>query len=201
MAGWQEKREQGKDQVKVKGRKQEVLSNLFMLTSPVLLFIDLLFYFLLQFSETVYILVYPKSRTMRTTKLSVSFTLLLSAFFFTNCTRDTQVNYTENTSEIITQGKWSVEYFFANQDLTAQYNNYQFTFLGNGTLTATNNTMQVHGNWRMIKDVDRKDILQINIITGDPNLVEMNEHWNVTDKTLLKLAMVEGNNQLRLRKL
>ena len=172
-----------------------------MLTSPVLLFIDLLFYFLLQFSETVYILVYPKSRTMRTTKLSVSFTLLLSAFFFTNCTKDTQVNYTENTSEIITQGKWTVEYFFANQDLTAQYNNYQFTFLGNGTLTATNNTMQVHGNWRMIKDVDRKDILQINIITGDPNLVEMNEHWNVTDKTLLKLAMVEGNNQLRLRKL
>ena len=116
---------------------------------------------------------------MRTTKLSVSFILLLSAFFFSNCTRDTQVNYTENTSEIITQGKWSVEYFFANQDLTAQYNNYQFTFLGNGTLTATNNTMQVHGNWRMIKDVDRKDILQININTGDPNLVEMNEHWNV----------------------
>jgi hypothetical protein len=138
---------------------------------------------------------------MKTTKLSLSFILLLSTLVFTNCTKDQQVNYSDTTNEIITQGKWTVEYFFADQDLTSNYSNYQFSFLGNGTLTATSNGQSVNGTWKTIRDENRNEVLQILINTGDPSLIEINEHWNVTTKTFVKLTMVEGNNHLRLQKI
>ena len=138
---------------------------------------------------------------MRTIKLSVSFLVLLTALVFTNCTKDHQENYKETTREIITEGKWSVDYFFAGQDITSHYNNYQFEFLGNGSLTAFINNQQLSGTWNMIRDIDRNDVLQIHINSGDPSLAELNNEWNVTDKSFVKVSMKGGDSQLRFKKL
>lgn len=138
---------------------------------------------------------------MKTLKPTVSFILLLASLVFTNCTKDQQVNYSDTTKEIITQGKWTVEYFFIDQDLTSNYSHYQFVFLGNGTLTATGYGQAVNGTWNIIRDENRNEVLQILINSGDPSLNEINEHWNVAGKSFVKLSMVEGNNQLRLQKL
>ena len=152
--------------------------------------------------ETIYNLVSPKSCNMKTSKLTVSFILLLSALFFSNCTKDQHENYASTTREIITQGKWSVEYFYGSHDLTTHYSNFQFQFSGNGTLTARSNNQELNGTWSMIRDVERNDVLNISINTGDPILAEINHQWKVTIKTLDKVSMSSKNScELKIKKI
>ena len=139
---------------------------------------------------------------MKIQNLTASFLLILAAFTFTNCTKEQVEDNASTTKEIITQGKWTVDYFFADQDITAQYSNYQFVFLGNGTVMAKGNQHELSGTWSMIRDVNYNDVIRINIDTQDPSMAELNDQWSVTNKSLATVVMQDGtSSQLRFKKL
>jgi hypothetical protein len=137
---------------------------------------------------------------MKIQKLTAGLLLVFVSLLFTNCTKDQNESYKSTTSEIISQGKWSVDYFFSGQNITSQYGNYQFNFTGNGSLKASDGLNELSGNWKMIRDVNGNDVLQIRILTQDPYLSELNANWNVTDKQLGSVTMQVAENQLRFKK-
>src|SRR5437868_4389099 len=67
------------------------------------------------------------SSLSRGSSIFSSFLICLSTVFLVQCTPARQ-EYLSSTREIITQGKWSVDYYFAGQNKTSSYYNYQFTF-------------------------------------------------------------------------
>ena len=82
------------------------------------------------------------------------------------------------------------------------YNNYQFSFMGNGTVEGTSGTNTFTGTWGMLRDVNRNDVLIINIISQVPHLSVLSEQWSVTDKSSTMIVMQDGSSsQLHLRKL
>ena len=138
---------------------------------------------------------------MKTLKLTAGLMFIILASFFTSCTRDQNETYESTTREFISQGKWSVDYFYAGSDRTAQFSSYQFNFLGNGTLTGTTGTNEFSGSWAVIRDVNYNDVLQITIQSADPQIVDLNEQWNVVEKSSRLIFMKDDNNQLRFKKL
>ena len=125
--------------------------------------------------------------------------LLFISFSFTSCSPDRDYLFT--TNEIITKGTWKVD-FFVNQDKTAQYGNYTFDFSANGTLQGSNGSNMVIGNWNVIRDVDRTDLLTINLNEHN-QMPELNNAWNVKSKSANAFNFqIKGNNtEFRIRKL
>lgn len=137
---------------------------------------------------------------MKSAKPALSFLLIvISTSLFTSCTPES-LDYSATTREFISKGQWSVDLFFAGQDKTAQYSGYQFSFIGNGTATATNGVETVSGTWSVVRDVNRNEILSINMNTQN-QMQELNVQWNVTDKNNSIIAMKDGSNELRFKKL
>lgn len=137
---------------------------------------------------------------MKSAKPALSFLLIvISTSLFTSCTPES-LDYSATTREFISKGQWSVDLFFAGQDKTAQYSGYQFSFIGNGTATATNGVETVSGTWSVVRDVNRNEILSINMNTQN-QMQELNVQWNVTDKNNFIIAMKDGSNELRFKKL
>ena len=125
--------------------------------------------------------------------------LLFISFSFTSCSPDH--DFVSSTDEIITRGSWDVE-FFVNDNKTAEFKNYNLEFSGNGKLSANNGTTIVEGKWTLIKDVDRTDLLTINL-NEQGNVVELSNVWAVAEKSLnaFKLQAKGNTTELRLRKL
>jgi hypothetical protein len=134
---------------------------------------------------------------MKSAKLLAGFLLFIS-FSFTNCTQDH--DYRFGTDEIIT-GNWGVE-FYANPDKTAEFSTYSLQFNSNGKVQGTNGVNTVEGNWTVVHDVDRTDVLSISINEQTP-LSELNNKWSVTTKSnnALALKLRGGATEFRIRKL
>lgn len=126
--------------------------------------------------------------------------LLFTSLLFLSCTREQNESLYSTTKEFISQGKWSVDYFFEGQDRTAQFSNYEFRFYGNGTLSGNNGTTDFSGNWSMLRDVNRNDVLKIQIATQDPDLACLNDQWQVTYKNAERITLVFGASELRIKK-
>ena len=121
-------------------------------------------------------------------------------FLFIRCTPDQ--DYISNTKEIISQGKWSVDYYFSGQNKTAQYTNFQFTFSLNGTVSCTDGTQSFNGSWAMTRDVNRNDVLLINMSNQQPNITQLNAQWNVTNQSTSLVDMTSGGSaEIRFKKL
>src|SRR5215218_6179203 len=118
---------------------------------------------------------------MKTSKFFVGLLLLFTSISFVRCTPDQ--DFSTTTKDVISQGKWTVDYYYAGQDKTSQFNSYEFSFVANGTVSASTTSGEFTGTWALIKDVNRNDVIQINIPTQEPQLAELNELWNVTNRT------------------
>ncbi len=101
----------------------------------------------------------------------------------------------------MTQGNWGVE-FFVSQDKTAQYGNYTFHFSGNGSLEGTDGRNTVKGNWNVIRDADRTDLLTINLNEHN-HMPELNNTWNVKSKSTnaFNFQLKGDRTEFRIRKL
>jgi heat shock protein HslJ len=127
-----------------------------------------------------------------------SYVLILTvACFITSCTRE-NISYGETTREAITRAQWSIDYYFAGQDRTAEFSNYTFSFVGNGTLKADNGTNSFNGNWSLVTDGHRNDVLSITI--SEALLQNINDQWKV-NLTADGLTMKGTASQIHLRKL
>ena len=141
-----------------------------------------------------------KSCQMKNVKRSVLALLFLSTILFVNCTPD--MPYVSTTKEVITQGKWAVDYYYFGQDKTSQFDNYEFTFATTGILSC-NIAGTVHdGTWVTFKSGNTADVLTIALDNQQPNLAELNANWTITSINLSVVAMKNGSNtQLIFRKL
>jgi hypothetical protein len=135
---------------------------------------------------------------MKNSKIFLAIALLVSSVFFTNCTPDND-SLTE-TQEIITRGNWSINYYYAGQDKTAQVNNYQFSFETGGKVTCTDNNMQYHGTWQVEKNVEG-DVLNMQLTTPPVELLQLNDGWNVTGKNTNSISLKSASVQLRITKI
>ena len=81
---------------------------------------------------------------MKATKFFAYLLIVFSTSLFTNCTRE-NIDYGSTTKETITKSQWSVDYFFAGQNVTTQFSNYKINFVGNGTVIANDGTSSVNG--------------------------------------------------------
>jgi hypothetical protein len=127
-----------------------------------------------------------------------SYVLILTvACFITSCTRE-NISYGETTREAITRAQWSIDYYFAGQDRTAEFSNYTFSFVGNGTLKADNGTNSFNGNWSLVTDGHRNNVLSITI--SEALLQNINDQWKV-NLTADGLTMKGTASQIHLRKL
>ena len=127
-----------------------------------------------------------------------SLLIIISTSLFTSCTRE-NIDYGSTTKEALTKAQWSVDYFFAGQDKTALFSGYAFNFVGNGTVTATDGTNSFNGNWSMITDANRNDVLRINI--SEAHLQDLNSQWSVNLTPDGSLTMKGALSEMRLRKL
>lgn len=123
--------------------------------------------------------------------------IIISTSLFVGCTPE-NFDYPATAKETIMGSQWSVDYYFAGQDKTAQFNNYKLSFIGNGTVTANNGTNSFNGNWSMLKDVNRNDVLQIEI--PEAHLQDLNSQWTVNLSSDV-LIMKGTSGEMRLRKL
>ena len=124
--------------------------------------------------------------------------LLFASIAFTNCTQE---NFGQSAKEIISNGKWSVAYFYTGQDKTESLRNLQWNFQGNGTLNLQQGTSTINGTWNIIKDVNRNDVLSLNLNSQEPDVTELSEQWKVTDANSDLIVMQNGTTSiLRLKK-
>jgi hypothetical protein len=135
---------------------------------------------------------------MKNSKNFLAFALFASSLFFINCTPDNDA-LTE-TQEIITRGNWSINYYYADQDKTAQVNNYQFVFENGGKVTCTNDNNAYNGTWQVEKNVSG-DVLNLQLTTPPLELMQLNDGWNVTGKNSNSISLQSDNLQLRITKL
>ena len=136
---------------------------------------------------------------MKTKNLIAGLLLFISSVNFTSCYPDQ--DYTPSTKEVLSTGKWSVDYYYAGQDKTTQYTNYEFNFQGNDVVSGKTATGEFTGNWALMKDVNRNDVIEINITTQTPELIELNEIWKITDRSHSIISMNGSSEELRIRKL
>ena len=136
---------------------------------------------------------------MKTLQLTSGLALIFSLAFFSNCSP--KLEDVSTTKEVLTQGKWSVNYFFNGQDNTAEFHGYQFDFYTSGSLTATKDSTSYSGTWTIRKDDNYKDILTIEL-DNQPALDDLNSEWHVTTVGLNNVAMKDTTNiQLLWQKL
>ena len=134
---------------------------------------------------------------MKNTKFFWYFLIIVLTSLFTNCSRE-NIQYGDTTREAITKAEWSIDYYFAGQDKTAEFSNYKFIFIGNGSVKAEDGTNSFHGNWSMVTDAYRNNVLQINIL--EAHLQGLNEQWKV-NLTSDGLTMKGASSEIRLKKL
>ena len=138
---------------------------------------------------------------MKTRKHFAFLILLCTSLFFIRCTPSRQ-DYLSSTKEIISTGKWTVNYFYSGQNQTSTLSNYQFSFQSNGIVICNVDSTTVSGNWSIIHDLNNNDVLVININCQQTYLMQLNASWSVTNKSTSEVGMKNANSaQLQLRKM
>jgi hypothetical protein len=140
-----------------------------------------------------------KSTPMKKLHLAISLVLFAAIVSFAACSP--KLEDVSTTKEVITQGEWSVSYYFNGQDRTADFHGYRFDFQTAGTVTATNDSDMINGNWSITKDEKFHDVLLISLGTTS-KLTSLNAEWHVTTVGINNLAMKDTTNvQLLFQKL
>jgi hypothetical protein len=123
--------------------------------------------------------------------------LILSA---TSCKKE-DVKQMENIEAQITSGSWRISYFNdSGVNETANFNSYNFTFNGDGTLTASNGSNTYSGTWSVSdsnSNDDSTDDLDFNIYFNLTNDFEdLNDDWDIISHSSLELKLndVSGGN-------
>ncbi len=153
---------------------------------------------LFELPQLIFTLEHPKSLQMKNLKFFSYLLIVVSTSFFTRCTPE-NIDYRSTAREFISAGQWSIEYYNDGQDKTAQFHDMRFRFLGDGTVTANASNISVLGNWSIVRDVNRNEVLGINI--NEQHFPALADQWTVTSAQAELLVMKDGGRELRLRKL
>jgi hypothetical protein len=94
---------------------------------------------------------------------------------------------------IITSGTWRVSYYFDDEEETADFNGYVFTFNTNNAIQIVKNSNSYTGTWSFYED-DGIDVFDIQF--SDPILNELGDDWELLEfsSTLIQLKD-DGNDE------
>lgn len=105
---------------------------------------------------------------------------------------------------VATTGTWVVSSFVdSGEDETSDFNGYTFTFLENGTITATNGTTTYEGTWHLSLSSDDNDDddndIDFNISFPVPetnDFEDLNDDWDVVShsNSTISLIDISGGN-------
>jgi hypothetical protein len=100
---------------------------------------------------------------------------------------------TDTFISVITSGTWRVTYYFDDEEETADYQGYVFTFNANNTITVVKNAITYTGTWSFYED-DGVAIFEINF--SDSELSELADDWELLEfsNTLVELKD-DGNDE------
>ena len=112
-----------------------------------------------------------------------------------------------NASELrstVQQGQWRITYFFdSDKEETNHFTGYVFTFGSDGTVTATDGTMEITGIWS-VEDSDSMDDspddssdVDFNLFFASPaDFQELSDDWDILEYSSgqIKLIDVSGGD-------
>jgi hypothetical protein len=93
----------------------------------------------------------------------------------------------------ITDGTWTISYFFDDANETSNYNGFSFVFNANGTIAATKNGNTTTGTWTNYID-DNEDKFELSF--QNMALDELEEDWEIVEFSAneIRLKDVSGGN-------
>lgn len=96
--------------------------------------------------------------------------------------------------DVLQEGSWHVSYFFRDNDQTEDYEDFNFTFNSNGTVTITGVNSPGTGTWTNY--TDSGDLIAEFTFTNN-DLEELEEDWTVIEfsSTLIKMEHVSGGGE------
>lgn len=124
---------------------------------------------------------------------------LLSLLSLSSCYPDH--DFVESASDIMTQGRWTVDHFYENGDQTANYAPYTLQFNPNGTFTLSG--ADANGTWTVIHDETRNEVVMLTVQSPKAELNELSGEWTVTGKSPERMLMtnrVDEDNAFRIRR-
>lgn len=105
----------------------------------------------------------------------------------------------EEFIDIITDGTWVVEYLFEDsENQTAEFEEYQFTFLSNGDIIVVKNGISYNGSWEYIEDNGN---YKFEIEFDDDDFDDIEEDWLIFEFSNNKIYLKDGNDFLTFAKL
>ena len=128
-----------------------------------------------------------------------SMAMICLSLLFSGCTTD--LDQKSTTRELITNGQWTVSYYYAGQDRTAEFSDHSFKFKSNGTVEGNDGLHGFSGSWSTFHDVQNQEVLKLLISGQEPQLAELNQAWKVSSVDAWAITMSNGPQmQLELKK-
>ena len=116
--------------------------------------------------------------------------------FFDNSIDDCEnstVNPNPPFTNVLTNGSWQVSYFYDDEDETADYNGYDFTFFANNAIDVIKNNVSSNGTWSTFID---SGLNKVELSFANTNLVELEDDWIIVEytETIIRLKHISGGN-------
>lgn len=130
---------------------------------------------------------------------SILVTGVISISMLSSCSKDDDNQTIDTKTQIeskVSSGTWKVTYFFdSGIDQTNTFSDYTFSFLANGTLTASNSANTYNGTWSISdknSSDDSADDLDFNISFNLTNGFEdLNDDWDITSQSASKVELID----------
>ena len=96
-------------------------------------------------------------------------------------------------------GQWRITYYFdSDKEETSDYAGYVFTFGADGTVTATNGTIEVTGTWSVTdsssSDDDSFDDSDVDFnlfFASPPDFEELSDDWDILEYSANRIRLVD----------
>ena len=98
---------------------------------------------------------------------------------------------TDTFISVITSGTWRVTYYFDDEDETADYQGYVFTFNTNNTITIVKNLQTFTGTWSFYED-DGVTVFEINF--SDSELSNLADDWELLEFSNSLIELKDDDN-------
>ncbi|RTY93378.1 hypothetical protein [Flavobacterium sp. GT3R68] len=135
----------------------------------------------------------------------LSFLSLLALIFMLTtasmCSSDDNSSSSQNPTPVInlmTQGTWRITSFIeSDNNETANFSGYAFTFGASNVLTATNGVNAYTGSWSVTADNSTDDDdpsgdLDFTILFASPiNFIDLSDDWDIVSQTSTKIQLID----------
>ena len=137
---------------------------------------------------------------MKVVSINMILGLGLLMSIMTSCESDTSLDESINVTEIqnlVSTSNWVITYFNdSGKDETYHFNGYEFSFLDNGILEATNGSVVKSGTWSISQDSSddsNSSGVEFNIHFSNDSgeFEELTDDWEITSRSTSKIELID----------